>query len=167
MTLRTTAFRPGVTKRRHTHDIFIVDLRWVIEKYSPTKKFGWWGYVADSVLRDFVRRFTIQNIISAEFVEHYDYPKEDLIWTVIEAHFPCGTGAFEENPDTTLAFELLVDELTADVFHYLNERMSRMEIKTNPMDMLFEKWISPTAAIFVDKNFDPSLEKFGERFGKF
>lgn len=167
MNSRIIDLKPEVIRRHHYHDVLIIDLVAVIKKYNPCLRGGWWGYVNDSILRDFVRRFTIQNIVAAEFVDHYDHPREDLIWTVIEAHYPTGTGAFEKNHDSMMAFDLLVDDITTDVFHYLKERMERSNIRTSPMDMLFEKWISPTAAIFVDKNFDPMLEKFGERHGKF
>lgn len=147
----------------------MLDLRQILQKYNPDNPFHlWWGYNNNRVLRQFTKGFTIKRIISAEFVDHYDCPREDAVWTMIEYLYPHGSGTgFEEDHDAMMTFGVLVDTIIEETFHYIQKRLPRHQLETVPEDLLFEEWISQTAAVFVHKDFHVEYDLLGDPIRKF
>lgn len=152
--------------RTHRPDVLVFELRDLLLRYSPSSNYPWIGYRRDEVLRQFVRQFTVADIIEANFVNHYDHPSASSLWEHVEAKFPNGTGEFEDSTDAMVNFELLSDIITEEVDGYIRARLGCLYSDVTSADYLFDKWITRTAATFTHKDYDRSLQLFGERFGK-
>lgn len=133
----------------------IVDFKDVIYNYSPSTTR--YGYVYDGVqpMKAFLERFTVQDIISAKLINYYDMPgQESLIWEVIEAKFPDGTGAFGDCINSLESFQLLAELITQSVDIVIRAALKPYGLESQCEQYLFHQWVTDTSAILTHKAFE-------------
>lgn len=135
--------------------VFIVDVRDVLLRFSPGSPALWYLYEKDPVLTDFIRKFTIQNIIAAEFADYADVPSETNVWAFIEHMFPTGTGEFEESYSAMDGFMLLVDMVVEAVDILLERRLACYGASSSINEYRFDSWINPHSVAFAHRSFIP------------
>lgn len=145
-----------VSKQHQVAPIFIIDIQDVLLRFSPGSPALWYLYEKDPILTDFVRKFTIQNIVAAEFADYADVPNETNVWAFIEVMFPCGTGEFEESYTAMDGFMLLVDMVVEAVDVLLESRLANYGISHLVNEYRFESWINAHSVAFAHRSFVPA-----------
>lgn len=143
--------RRSVLKNMGTRpDGIIVDLRRVLTEFSPNAAQLHWVYQNDRVLQRFVQRLGLHRIVEAGFIVPYDVIyQERMIWNMIEALFPEGTGEFEDSQTSLECFEYLNELMISVVDSTLLEASQSFGFKDDYSDLLFERWLGNTDAIFL------------------
>ena len=139
-------------------DLVIFDFREILFRYGPNTAVTPMRemYNKDPILKTFLQRFTVKQIIEAIFVSHYDSPTDTLIWHCIENLFPEGTGDFGESIRSLEAFEAIAGLITEEVDDYIQNRFWKMGAYDHYVQYRFHEWIGldTTIASFVRNGFD-------------